>query len=95
MNKSEFVSALAEAAQLSKAEAERAADGFMAVVINQLRKGGEVRLVGFGTFEVRERGPSEGRNPRTGETIKIKSSRLPRFKPGKALKDEVNSETKK
>lgn len=90
MNKSEFVAAVSDAAQLSKADAERAVDSFMSVVSRQLRKGGEVRLVGFGTFEVRQRNATEGRNPRTGEVIKIKASRLPRFKAGKALKDEVN-----
>jgi DNA-binding protein HU-beta len=90
MNKSEFVAAVADAAKMSKAEGERAVDGFINVVSRQLRKGGEIRLVGFGTFEVRNRAASEGRNPRTGETIKIKASKLPRFKAGKALKDEVN-----
>jgi DNA-binding protein HU-beta len=94
MNKSEFVAAVSDAAQLSKADAERAVDSFISVVAHQLRTGGEVRLVGFGTFEVRQRGASEGRNPRTGEMIKIKASRLPRFKAGKALKDEVNGEGK-
>lgn len=90
MNKSEFVAAVAESSSLSKADAERAVDAFINTVSNQLKTGGEVRLVGFGTFEVRNREPSEGRNPRTGETIKIKASKLPRFKAGKALKDEVN-----
>ena len=90
MNKSEFVAAVAESASLSKADAERAVDAFIGTVSNQLKTGGEVRLVGFGTFEVRNRDASEGRNPRTGETIKIKASKLPRFKAGKALKDEVN-----
>lgn len=90
MNKSEFIAAVAESAQLSKADAERAVDAFISTVTNQLKKDGEVRLVGFGTFEVRSRNASEGRNPRTGETIKIRASKLPRFKAGKALKDEVN-----
>lgn len=90
MNKSEFVAAVAESASLSKADAERAVDAFIGTVSTQLKTGGEVRLVGFGTFEVRNRDASEGRNPRTGETIKIKASKLPRFKAGKALKDEVN-----
>ncbi len=92
MNKSEFIAAVSDAAALSKADAERAVDAFINVVTRQLKSGGEVRLVGFGTFEVRQRDASEGRNPRTGETIKIKASRLPRFKAGKALKDEVNGE---
>jgi DNA-binding protein HU-beta len=95
MNKSEFVAAVSEAAKLSKADAERAVDSFMSVVTSQLRRGDEVRLVGFGTFEVRQRNASEGRNPRTGEMIKIKASRLPRFKAGKALKDEVNGDSAK
>ncbi len=95
MNKSEFVAAVADAAQMSKSDAERAVDAFMNVVSKQLKSGGEVRLVGFGSFEVRTRAASEGRNPRTGETIKIKASRLPRFKAGKALKDEVNDGGKK
>ena len=90
MNKSEFVAAVAESSSLSKADAERAVDAFINTVSTQLKTGGEVRLVGFGTFEVRNRDASEGRNPRTGETIKIKASKLPRFKAGKALKDEVN-----
>jgi DNA-binding protein HU-beta len=90
MNKSEFVAAVAESAQMSKAEAERSVEAFINTVSAQLKNGGEVRLVGFGTFEVRNRDASEGRNPRTGETIKIKASKLPRFKAGKALKDEVN-----
>jgi DNA-binding protein HU-beta len=93
MNKSEFVAAVADAAKISKADAERSVDAFINVVTRQLRKADEVRLVGFGTFEVRERAASEGRNPRTGEVIKIKASRLPRFKAGKALKDEVNGNT--
>lgn len=90
MNKSEFVAAVADAAKVSKADAERSVEAFINVVTKQLRRGGEIRLVGFGTFEVRERAATEGRNPRTGEVIKIKASRLPRFKAGKALKDEVN-----
>src|ERR1043166_5046907 len=95
MNKSEFVAAVSEAARMSKAEGERAVDAFIDVVARQLKKGGEIRLVGFGTFEVRQRQASEGRTPRTGETIKIKASRLPRFKAGKALKDEVNGNAAK
>lgn len=91
MNKSEFVAAVADAAKVSKADAERSVEAFINVVTKQLRRGGEIRLVGFGTFEVRERAATEGRNPRTGEVIKIKASRLPRFKAGKALKDEVNT----
>lgn len=91
MNKSEFIAAVADHAKLSKSDAERAVDAFMGVVTRQLKTGGEVRLVGFGSFEVKTRAATEGRNPRTGEVIKIKASRLPRFKAGKALKDEVNS----
>ncbi len=95
MNKSEFVAAVAESSGLSKADAERAVDAFISTVSTQFKTGGEVRLVGFGTFEVRHRDASEGRNPRTGETIRIKASKLPRFKAGKALKDDVNGVTGK
>jgi DNA-binding protein HU-beta len=95
MNKSEFIAAVADNAKMSKADTERAVDAFISVVAKQLRTGGEVRLVGFGSFEVRTRQATEGRNPRTGEVIKIKASRLPRFKAGKALKDEVNGNTEK
>lgn len=90
MNKSELVDAVAEAADLSKADAGRAVDGFIGVISNALKKGDTVTLVGFGTFAVRARGARTGRNPRTGDEIKIAASKNPAFKAGKALKDAVN-----
>lgn len=90
MNKSELVDAVAAAADLSKADAARAVDGFVGVISSALKKGDTVTLVGFGTFAVRERGARMGRNPRTGDEIKIAASKNPAFKAGKALKDAVN-----
>ncbi|WP_460813982.1 HU family DNA-binding protein [Luteimonas pelagia] len=90
MNKGEFVEAVADAAELTKADAGRAVDAMVAVITKALKKGDSVTLVGFGTFDVRKRGARTGRNPRTGETIKIKASKNPAFKAGKALKDAVN-----
>ncbi|MBQ2116044.1 MAG: HU family DNA-binding protein [Lachnospiraceae bacterium] len=90
MNKTELVTAMAEYAEMTKKDAERALTAFTEVVSKELRNGGSVQLVGFGTFEVTERKEREGRNPQTGETMKIAASKAPKFKPGKALKDEVN-----
>ena len=90
MNKSEFISAVADAAGLSKVDAARAVDAYADVVKNVLKSGDSVTLVGFGNFEVRERAARTGRNPRTGETLEIAASRTPSFKAGKALKDAVN-----
>jgi DNA-binding protein HU-beta len=90
MNKSELIDAIAETAEMTKADAGRALDAVVSVVTKALKKGDSVTLVGFGTFEVRKRGARTGRNPRTGEEIKIKASRNPAFKAGKALKDAVN-----
>jgi len=90
MNKSELIDAIANSANLSKADAGRALDGLVAAITKTLKKGGTVSLVGFGTFSVRKRAARTGRNPRTGETIKIKASKNPAFKAGKALKDAVN-----
>ncbi len=90
MNKSELVEAVAQAADISKAAAARAVDGFVQAVSDELKEGGQVTLVGFGTFLVRERAARTGRNPRTGETIEIAASKVPSFKAGKALKDAVN-----
>ncbi len=90
MNKAEFVSAVAEASELSRADAARAVDAVVGAITDALKKGENVTLVGFGTFEVRERAARQGRNPKTGETIKIKASKNPSFKAGKALKDAVN-----
>jgi DNA-binding protein HU-beta len=90
MNKSELIDAVANAADLSKAEASRSVDGIIAAVTEALKSGDQVTIVGFGTFLVRQREARSGRNPRTGETIQIAASKVPAFKAGKALKDAVN-----
>lgn len=90
MNKADLINALADSAELSKADAGRALDAMVTVVKKALKKGDTVSLVGFGTFSVRKRAARVGRNPRTGENIKIKASKTPTFKAGKALKDAVN-----
>jgi DNA-binding protein HU-beta len=90
MNKAEFTSAVADDAELSKADAGRAVDAMIEVIKKALKSGDTVTLVGFGTFSVRKRAARQGRNPQTGDTIKIKASKNPAFKAGKALKDAVN-----
>jgi DNA-binding protein HU-beta len=90
MNKSELIDAIADKGGLSKADAGRAVDALVKSVTRALKKGDTVSLVGFGTFSVRKRAARTGRNPRTGEAIKIKASKNPAFKAGKALKDAVN-----
>lgn len=90
MNKSELIDAVAQSADISKAAAARAVDGFVAAVSDALKKGEQVTLVGFGTFLVREREARTGRNPQTGAEINIAASKLPSFKAGKGLKDAVN-----
>ena len=90
MNKTELIAAVAEKAEISKKDAEKAVKAFTDAVAEVLAKGGKVQLVGFGNFEVSERPAREGRNPRTGETMTIAASKTPKFKPGKALKDEIN-----
>lgn len=90
MNKAEFVAAVADTAELSKTDAANAVDAVVEVVKKALKKGDTITLVGFGTFQVRKRAARTGRNPRTGENIKIKASKVPGFKAGKALKDAVN-----
>jgi DNA-binding protein HU-beta len=90
MNKSEFIGSVADEANLSKADAERAVEAMFNVIKKALRAGDSVSLVGFGTYTVRKRAARSGRNPRTGETIKIKASKVPGFKAGKGLKDAVN-----
>ncbi len=90
MNKTEFVAAIAEKADLSKKDTEKALKAFEEVVTEELVKGGEVRLVGFGTFDVLERAAHTGRNPQTKEPMEIPASKAPRFRAGKALKDSVN-----
>jgi DNA-binding protein HU-beta len=89
MNKSELIEAVAQSADISKAAAARAVDGMVQAITNALKEGDQVTLVGFGTFGVRERAARSGRNPRTGQTINIEASKVPGFKPGKALKDAV------
>ncbi len=90
MNKNDLVSAVSDSAGLSKADATKAVDSVFDNITSSLRGGGEVRLVGFGTFSVSHRKATTGRNPRTGEAIQIKASMRPKFKAGKALKDAVN-----
>ncbi len=90
MNKSELVDAVSNAAELSKTDAARAVDGIIGAITQALKSGDQVTVVGFGTFLVRQREARAGRNPRTGETIQIKASKVPAFKAGKALKDAVN-----
>ncbi len=89
MNKSELVSKIAEAG-LTKKDAERALNATIEAIGDALAKGESVQLIGFGTFDVKERAAREGRNPRSGEVVKIAASKAPHFKPGKALKDKVN-----
>ena len=90
MNKSELVEHIALNADISKADAERALDAVTQAVKNTLKKSGSVALVGFGTFTVTKRAARKGRNPRTGDTIKIKASKAAKFTPGKALKEALN-----
>lgn len=90
MNKTELVAAMAEQAGVSKKDAEKTLKAFTDVVAEELKKGGKIQLVGFGTFEVSERAAREGRNPQTGEAMPIKASKAPKFKAGKALKDMLN-----
>ena len=90
MNKSELIDAIAAASDISKADAGRALDATLDAVTGALKKGDSVSLVGFGTFSVKQRAAREGRNPQTGETIKIAAAKVPGFKAGKALKDAVN-----
>lgn len=90
MNKTELVAAVAEQAALSKKDAEKALNAVIDSITNALTEGDKVQLVGFGTFEVRERDARTGKNPRTGETIEIAASKAPAFKAGRALKDAVN-----
>ena len=91
MNKTELIAAVAEQAELSKKDAEKALKAFTDVIAAELVKGEKVQLVGFGTFEVSEREAREGRNPRTGEAMPIAASKTPKFKADKALKEMVNA----
>jgi DNA-binding protein HU-beta len=90
MNKTELVDAVADDADLSKADASRAVDAMVDAVTDALEKGDKVSLVGFGVFSVRERAARQGRNPKTGQSITIPAGKTPGFKAGKALKDAVN-----
>jgi len=90
VNKTELIDHIAKSADISKAAAGRALDSVISAVKTTLKKGGSVTLVGFGTFAVGKRAARTGRNPRTGAAIKIKAAKLPKFRPGKALKDALN-----
>jgi len=90
LNKNDLVATVAGATGISKADAAKAVDGVFNAITSALKKGEEVRLVGFGTFSVAKRAATTGRNPRTGATIKIPASKQPKFKAGKGLKDAVN-----
>ena len=90
MNKTELIDHVARQADVSKAAAGRAVDALVGAIKTTLRKGGSVTLVGFGTFVVTKRSARSGRNPRTGATIRIKAAKVPKFRPGKALKDAIN-----
>ena len=90
MNKTELIAAIAEQADISKKDTEKALKAFIDVVTAELKKDEKVQLVGFGTFEVSKRAAREGRNPQTGKTMKIEDCKAPKFKAGKALKDAIN-----
>jgi DNA-binding protein HU-beta len=90
MNKSEFVDAVASDIDITKADAAKAVDSVVNVITNALKDGDQLNLIGFGSFQVKDRAARTGRNPRTGEAIEIKASKMPTFKAGKALKDAVN-----
>jgi DNA-binding protein HU-beta len=90
MNKSELIERMASDADISKAAAERALESFTTSVQSTLKKGGSVTLVGFGSWSVTKRAARTGRNPKTGEAIKIKARKAPKFAPGKAFKDALN-----
>ena len=91
MNKTELVSAIAEKAELTKKDSEKALKAFTEVIAEELKKGEKIQLVGFGTFEVSNRAARTGKNPQTGAAINIPASKAPKFKAGKALKETVNA----
>ena len=95
MNRSELISSIADKSGLTKKDSEKALVAFIESVEEQLQKGDKVQLVGFGTFEISERAARTGKNPQTGEEIKIAASKAPKFKAGKALKELVNTKPKK
>jgi len=90
MNKSELIASIATGADISKADAERALNATISTITSELANGGDIALVGFGTFKVNERAARTGRNPQTGDTIQIAAAKVPSFKAGKALKDACN-----
>jgi DNA-binding protein HU-beta len=90
MNKNELVSAVADAASISKGDAQSAVDAVFSTITGELKKGGDVRLVGFGNFTVSKRAASTGRNPQTGAEVQIPARNVPKFSAGKGLKDSVN-----
>ncbi|QJD30885.1 HU family DNA-binding protein [Methylococcus geothermalis] len=90
MNKAELIEAIADSANLTKADASRALDAMIDAITGALKNGDTVSLVGFGSFAVKERAERQGRNPQTGDSITIKAAKIPSFKCGKALKDAVN-----
>mgnify|MGYP001393472484 CR=1 FL=1 len=90
MNKNDLVSLVADRTGFSKGDAARAIDGVFDAITQALKKGSEVRLVGFGTFNITKRAAIDGRNPRTGDPIKIPAAKVPKFRAGKVLKDAVN-----
>lgn len=89
MNKTDLINAVAETSELSKKDATKAVEAVFGAVMDSLKKGEKVQLIGFGNFEVRDRAARKGRNPQTGEEIQIPASKVPAFKPGKALKEAV------
>lgn len=89
MNKTELIAAVAEKTDLSKKDADAAVSAALGAITDALKAGDKIQLVGFGTFEVRNRAAKQGRNPRTGETMTVPASKVPAFKAGKALKDAV------
>lgn len=90
MNKNDLIAAVADAADLQKGDAGKAVDAVFDIITNALKNGDEVRLVGFGTFEVVKRAASVGRNPQTGEPLQIPETKVPKFKAGKVLKQTVH-----
>lgn len=94
MNKSELITNMAKQSGLTKTDTEKLLNAYVNCVQNALKKGDKISLIGFGTFDITSRKATEGRNPRTGEPIKIPASKLPKFKPGKAFKNFVNGKSK-
>lgn len=92
MNKTDLINAVAEQSELSKKDSGKAVDAVFDTILNALKNGDKVELIGFGSFDVRERSARKGRNPQTGDEIEIAASKVPGFKPGKKLKDAVKTE---